>query len=50
MYETITTTNSELFKNEVKATVLNDPKSLVYQAHLHLLLNCVQSMFFPGVS
>ena len=30
MYETITTTNNELFKNEVKATVLNEPKSLVY--------------------
>ena len=30
MYETITTTNSELFKNEVKATVSNEPKSLVY--------------------
>ena len=51
--KTSTTTNSELFKNEVKATVLNEPKSLVYWTHLHLLLNCVldsiQSTSFPGV-
>ena len=38
MYETITTTNSELFKNEVKATVLNEPQSLVYRAHLPSLV------------
>ena len=48
-----TTTNSELFKNKVKAAVSNKVKSLVYQAHLHLLLNCVldpiQSTSFPGV-
>ena len=29
MYETITTTNSKLFNNEVKIIVLNEPKSLV---------------------
>ena len=29
MYETITTTNSELFNNEVKITVSNEEKSLV---------------------
>ena len=28
--KTSTTTNSELLKNEVKATVSNEPKSLVY--------------------
>ena len=32
MYETITTTNSELLKNEVKTTVSNAPKNLVYRA------------------
>ena len=51
--KTSTTTNSELFKNKVKATASNELKSLVYWAHLHLLSNCVldliQSMFFPGV-
>ena len=31
MCETITTTNSELFKNEVKATVSNEPKSLAIE-------------------
>ena len=50
--KTSTTTNSELFKNEVKATVSNEPESS-YKAHLHLLSNCVldliQSMSFPGV-
>ena len=38
-----TTTNSELYKNEVKATQLNKLKSLDVQAHLHLMSSCISN-------
>ena len=43
MYETTTTTNSELFENEVKATVSNEPKSSLLSSSPSLVQLC------PGI-
>ena len=40
MYETIITTNSELFKNEVKAAVSNEPKSSLSSSSQSLVKLC----------
>ena len=42
--KTSSTTNSKLYKNELKATPLNKLKSPDDQAHLHLMSNCISNL------
>ena len=42
--KTSTTTNSELYKKEVKVTPLNELRSLDYRAHLHFMLNYILNL------
>ena len=41
---TSTTTNSELYKNEVNTTASNELKCLGYPADLHFMLNCISNL------